>query len=114
MHFIPQSIYTNPLIATVGFTQTDAYQFNQPIETIIDDVEAISNNNRSIIEPEKTNTGTKAQSAPFRSCAEMEKDFGTKFTGTAKPHPFLLCRKPTNERLASTPVARRPLRMLCV
>ena len=54
MHFIPQSIYTNPLIATVGFTQTDAYQFNQPIETIIDDVEAISNNNRSIIEPEKT------------------------------------------------------------
>ena len=32
----------------------DAYQFNQPIETIIDEVEAISNNNRSIIEPEKT------------------------------------------------------------
>ena len=54
MHFIPKSIYTNPLIATVGFTQMDAYQFNEPIETIIDEVEAISDNNRSIIEPEKT------------------------------------------------------------
>jgi pyruvate/2-oxoglutarate dehydrogenase complex dihydrolipoamide dehydrogenase (E3) component len=32
----------------------DAYQFNEPIETIIDEVEAISDNNRSVIEPEKT------------------------------------------------------------
>ena len=54
MHVIPKSIYTNPLIATVGFTQMDAYQFNEPIETIIDEVEAISDNSRSIIEPEKT------------------------------------------------------------
>ena len=54
MHVIPHAIYTNPLIATVGLTQMDAYLFNQPIETIIDEVEAISNNNRSVIEPEKT------------------------------------------------------------
>ena len=32
----------------------DAYQYNEPIETIIDEVEAISENNRSVIEPEKT------------------------------------------------------------
>ena len=54
MQVVPKSIYTNPLIATVGFTQTDAYQFNEPIETIIDEVEAISDNSRSVIEPEKT------------------------------------------------------------
>ena len=54
MYVIPKSIYTNPLIATVGLTQMDAYQFNEPIETIIDEVEAISDNNRSVIEPEKT------------------------------------------------------------
>jgi dihydrolipoamide dehydrogenase len=54
MHFVPKSIYTNPLIATVGFTHLDAYRFNEPIETIIEEVEAISDSNRSIIEPEKT------------------------------------------------------------
>jgi pyruvate/2-oxoglutarate dehydrogenase complex dihydrolipoamide dehydrogenase (E3) component len=54
MHVIPQSIYTNPLIATVGFAQMDAYRFDEPFETIIDEVEAISDNNRSVIEPEKT------------------------------------------------------------
>jgi len=32
----------------------DAYSFHQPIETIIDEVEAITTNNRSVIEPEKT------------------------------------------------------------
>jgi pyruvate/2-oxoglutarate dehydrogenase complex dihydrolipoamide dehydrogenase (E3) component len=32
----------------------DAYQFNEPIETIIDEVEVISDNNRSVVEPEKT------------------------------------------------------------
>jgi pyruvate/2-oxoglutarate dehydrogenase complex dihydrolipoamide dehydrogenase (E3) component len=54
MHVIPRAVYTNPLIASVGFTQAEAYQFNEPIETIIDEVEAISNDHRSIIEPEKT------------------------------------------------------------
>ena len=54
MYVIPKSIYTNPLVATVGFTQMDAYQFNEPIETIIDEVEVISDNNRSVVEPEKT------------------------------------------------------------
>jgi pyruvate/2-oxoglutarate dehydrogenase complex dihydrolipoamide dehydrogenase (E3) component len=54
MQVIPKAIYTNPLIATVGFTEMDTYRFNEPIETIIDEVEAISQNNRSIIEPEKT------------------------------------------------------------
>jgi dihydrolipoamide dehydrogenase len=54
MYVIPKSIYTNPLIATVGLTQMDAYQFDEPIETIIDEVEAISDNNSSVIEPEKT------------------------------------------------------------
>jgi pyruvate/2-oxoglutarate dehydrogenase complex dihydrolipoamide dehydrogenase (E3) component len=53
MYVIPKSIYTNPLIATVGFTQMDAYQFAEPIETIIDEVEVISDNNRSVVEPEK-------------------------------------------------------------
>ena len=53
MHVIPNSIYTNPLIATVGLTQMDASQFDEPIETIIDEVEAISDNNRSLVEPEK-------------------------------------------------------------
>jgi pyruvate/2-oxoglutarate dehydrogenase complex dihydrolipoamide dehydrogenase (E3) component len=54
MYVIPKSIYTNPLVATVGFTQTEARQFDQPIETIIEEVEAISDNDRSIVEPEKT------------------------------------------------------------
>src|SRR5271165_5041005 len=54
MHVIPNSIYTNPLVATVGLTQMDASQINEPIETIIDEVEAISDNNRSVVEPEKT------------------------------------------------------------
>lgn len=54
MYVIPKSIYTNPLVATVGFTQTEAPQFDEPIETIIEEVEAISDNNRSIVEPEKT------------------------------------------------------------
>jgi dihydrolipoamide dehydrogenase len=54
MLVIPKSIYTNPLIATVGFTEMNTSPFNEPIETIIDEVEAISDNNRSIIEPEKT------------------------------------------------------------
>jgi pyruvate/2-oxoglutarate dehydrogenase complex dihydrolipoamide dehydrogenase (E3) component len=54
MYAIPKSIYTNPLIATVGITQTGRYQFDEPIETIIDEVETISDNNRSVIEPEKT------------------------------------------------------------
>jgi pyruvate/2-oxoglutarate dehydrogenase complex dihydrolipoamide dehydrogenase (E3) component len=30
---IPKSIYTNPLIATVGITQMDRYQLDEPIET---------------------------------------------------------------------------------
>jgi pyruvate/2-oxoglutarate dehydrogenase complex dihydrolipoamide dehydrogenase (E3) component len=54
MHVIPRSIYTNPLVATVGFTQIDADQFDEQIETIIDEIEAISDNSRSVIEPEKT------------------------------------------------------------
>jgi pyruvate/2-oxoglutarate dehydrogenase complex dihydrolipoamide dehydrogenase (E3) component len=54
MYVIPKSIYTNPLIATVGFTEMDTYQFDEPLETIVDEVEAISDNNSSIIEPEKT------------------------------------------------------------
>jgi dihydrolipoamide dehydrogenase len=54
MYAIPKSIYTNPLIATVGITQMDRYQLDEPIETIIDEVEMISDNNRSVIEPEKT------------------------------------------------------------
>jgi dihydrolipoamide dehydrogenase len=54
MYVIPKSIYTNPLIASVGFTEMDASRFNQPIETITDEVEAISDNNRSVVEPEKT------------------------------------------------------------
>ena len=54
MYVIPKSIYTNPLVAAVGFTQTEAPQFDEPIETIIEEVEAISDNNRSIVEPEKT------------------------------------------------------------
>jgi pyruvate/2-oxoglutarate dehydrogenase complex dihydrolipoamide dehydrogenase (E3) component len=54
MLVIPKSIYTNPLVATVGFTQMNAYQFNEPIETIIDEVEVMSDNARSVVEPEKT------------------------------------------------------------
>jgi dihydrolipoamide dehydrogenase len=54
MYVIPKSIYTNPLVATVGFTQMNAYQFNEPIETIVDEVEVISDANRSVVEPEKT------------------------------------------------------------
>ena len=54
MYAIPKSIYTNPLIATVGITQMDGDRFDEPIETIIDEVETISENNRSVIEPEKT------------------------------------------------------------
>jgi pyruvate/2-oxoglutarate dehydrogenase complex dihydrolipoamide dehydrogenase (E3) component len=54
MYVIPKSIYTNPLVATVGFTQTEAPQVDEPIETIIEEVEAISDNNRSVVEPEKT------------------------------------------------------------
>jgi pyruvate/2-oxoglutarate dehydrogenase complex dihydrolipoamide dehydrogenase (E3) component len=54
MHVIPRSIYTNPLVATVGLTQMHADQFDEPIETITDEVEAISDNSRSVIEPEKT------------------------------------------------------------
>jgi pyruvate/2-oxoglutarate dehydrogenase complex dihydrolipoamide dehydrogenase (E3) component len=54
MHVIPRSIYTNPLVATVGFTQIDSARFDEPIETIIDEIEAISDNSRSVIEPEKT------------------------------------------------------------
>ncbi|MBV8143170.1 MAG: NAD(P)/FAD-dependent oxidoreductase [Verrucomicrobia bacterium] len=54
MQVIPKSIYTNPRIATVGFTHTDGYHFNEPIETIIDEVDAITDDTRSVIEPEKT------------------------------------------------------------
>jgi pyruvate/2-oxoglutarate dehydrogenase complex dihydrolipoamide dehydrogenase (E3) component len=54
MNVIPRSIYTNPLIAAIGFTEMDASKLNEPVETIIDEVEAISDNNRSVIEPEKT------------------------------------------------------------
>ena len=54
MYAIPKSIYTNPLVAMVGLTQMDSYRFNEPIETIIDEVETISDNNRSVVEPEKT------------------------------------------------------------
>jgi dihydrolipoyl dehydrogenase len=54
MYVIPKSIYTNPLVATVGFTQMEAYQFDEPTEAIIEEVEAISDNNRSVVEPEKT------------------------------------------------------------
>ena len=34
----------------------------------------------------KIETGIRARLAPSRSCAAMEKDSGTKFTGTAKTH----------------------------
>jgi dihydrolipoamide dehydrogenase len=54
MRVIPRSIYTNPLVATVGLTQMHADQFDEPIETIIDEVEAITDNSRSVIEPERT------------------------------------------------------------
>jgi len=54
MYSIPKAIYTNPLIATVGLTQMDSYRFNEPVETIIDEVETISDDNRSVIEPQKT------------------------------------------------------------
>ena len=54
MYSIPKAIYTNPLIATVGLTEMDSYRFNEPVETIIDEVETISDDNRSVIEPQKT------------------------------------------------------------
>jgi hypothetical protein len=38
----------------------------------------------------KIETGIRARLAPSRSCAAMEKDSGTKFTGTAKKHLCLL------------------------
>ena len=54
MYAIPKAIYTSPLIAMVGLTQMDSYRSNEPIETIIDEVETISDDNRSVVEPGKT------------------------------------------------------------
>src|SRR6516165_4791977 len=48
----------------------------------------------------KIEYGIKARSQSSRSCAGTAKDFGAGFTGTAKRHPFLLCRKPTSDKPA--------------
>ena len=78
-------------------------------DTGLDSHSALEESRRSY---EKSSIGIKARSQSSRSCAETEKDFGTRCGGTAKLLPFSLCRKPMREKLARSCSSPNEIRLL--